>query len=732
MSYTMKNQENFLKYIKNITVLYTGDEEAIKNFDSSSLFDLYTLLEKIKNDRQINSEMQNKLKDTIKNRYPKAVYNLFSFPVTKEVLYKFEEYLKNLYFAYIQEYHQIFPNNTSDEDKLDTSEILSLNISEDEIKKISIIVAKKYPDKFLNYIKEEKDPKVFELEKNFINNRFLNMIDEYTNHTENMQNNVDIQTGFYTALKNKFPNCRFATTGRKKSFNSTSNNIQKEFRKNLDNIIPSNLSNGITYNDIEKNFNFSKVSDDFYGFTVYIKGIDDTFHVDEDIKHSDIGKKFMKYRKLKQKNISIYHSLHEFIDNPYSFLDFTEEDYLQIKIELLDKLQYLTFQECSEEYSGILFKPQDDKDRGTCFSKLLSQSLNDYKAHLEANDFKKELSDDEHWEYQQQLSSLLDEFKNRLYDQYEFSVLQIIIPQIVKDTNYSNENILRDQLDVKLISSKTVIKRNGFCAIYNILGTPDGRKIEVQFQTNMRYRDSKIGTSDHSRMDNKQLDISQFFELKDNLKNDKNYDSILKNSINILNSTTVAERNYLLSTPDKELVSEQKKRKRDIEFAQKNLKIKELYEDKHFLPDGTNLTAKYTLEQYLPIFAKYHSPKLIAVSSAHSRVNTNTAFVVKKNLVENLRELLLKTDETTCLADMLLNRLKQIQEKDSVIVIGKNSLIDTLQSHGISKEIIHQILLEANTKAGELGFSYTNSVNDIKKRVNEKINLSEQNEEDER
>ncbi len=359
---------------------------------------------------------------------------------------------------------------------------------------------------------------------------------------------------------------------------------------------------------------------------------------------------------------------------------------------------------------------------GTSFSKLLEHAINEYYTHIKYNDFKEDLTDDEHLKYQNELEALLKDFKNRIYDKYEFSALKLLVPRLFNDTNYGHENIIRDQLKAKMISTKEKFKKNGYCSIFVILETPDRRKIELQLQTYFRYKESKIGNSKHINVNNKRLDISGFFELKDEFKDNKYYEKILKESINVLNTTTIAERNKLLSIPTEYLDQKQQKLKNKIEFAQDNLQIKEWYEDTHTFPDGTQQTTSYSLEEYLPIFAEYNSPKLKAVSSAHSRVNKNIAFVNIKTIIDNFREILLESDETTCLSDILLKKLQTIEEKNSTLSLSKNKMQNILASYEISDETIQQIIhdmekISNNNISQKKKSSYTNSVSDIKERV---------------
>ena len=252
--------------------------------------------------------------------------------------------------------------------------------------------------------------------------------------------------------------------------------------------------------------------------------------------------------------------------------------------------------------------------------------------------------------------------------------------------------------------------------------------MEIQFLSYARYKASKDGSYAHNLLENKQIDISPFFELGEEFKNSKNCHTILENAIHVLDTTTVAQKNRLFGTPLEALTPEQKRLRRDIEAAEKNLQIKESYENEHTIlkkgPDGNyyeekGKTSSYSLETYLPIFAQYHSPRLSAISSTHSRVNKNTAFVNVKTLVDNFREVLLKGDETTCLSDILLKRLEKIQQKDPNLTLHQSDMRAILESNGIQKEKIDEILEQMAHSSRKIRLPYTNSTSDIKERANQ-------------
>ncbi len=99
-------------------------------------------------------------------------------------------------------------------------------------------------------------------------------------------------------------------------------------------------------------------------------------------------------------------------------------------------------------------------------------------------------------------------------------------------------------------------------------------------------------------------------------------------------------------------------------------------------------TEKYTIEQYLPIFAIAKSPvSMNIIGSAHSTFDT-VAHVNKKNIVEEFTEILRKDDEVPYLADLLIDKLKDIL---GIKETPQISLVD------VEKYALEQYYQNANT-----------------------------------
>ena len=207
-------------------------------------------------------------------------------------------------------------------------------------------------------------------------------------------------------------------------------------------------------------------------------------------------------------------------------------------------------------------------------------------------------------------------------------------------------------------------------------------------------------------MPNKQIDIKPFFELVDN--NDG--PELLEHYLSLLGRTSKSQERYLkqkLDTLQKDISyprSPEEKRKLEIairklqkkinaiETAKNSVKIKnEFIEDvdmididNTFKEDNYELkningkqikvyntktkkrTSRMTIEQYLPVFAEYVSPaSMNVISSAHTTF-APVAYVNNKDLIEGFTEILRKEDEVPYLAELLINKLKDILNvKDS-------------------------------------------------------------------
>ncbi len=638
MPYTLKTQEQFNKelsdYIQKKPLLVYEDK-LLDNFSSQNLSDLYKLikdLDKSNLDKPTYNKLINILKTFSideKEIFPEVDSLTNTITITKSNhLTRLANIIKNRYLNYIS-----------------TDPTSQNEISADELYKLSLIVNKNFPSVFLNLIKTPNDN--INISQKFIKDKILNTLDHWNTHNliDAEVENRDILGAFYITAKKYFPELNIYIPARIKSTKSSVSNIDKEVTDSLFSLYPSDASSGLSTEDIISNFDISNANTDFFGFTIVLSNTDDTLHFD---KNDPRTKDILDLRKQRNNNIKFTHKLEDFIiqcdfnDTPISYIDL-----LQIKIDLLTRLRDCSYDECSNEYEG------------TSFVKLLKDNIEIYKNEIEKENNSDNINNnlDTSKEFDE-IYLLLDELKKRVHDKYQAKLLEMLIPDVL------NDELFVDVLKVKSKLVKNVKKKNGFCSIYYVLETYDGRKIELQAQSKMRFEDSKNGSSDHSILPNKEINITHFFEPTDPNCTPEMFNKFL----NILNTTPIATKNRLFKTDDSLLSPTEIRLKRRLRISENNVKIKDNYTVESQMLDGSIKTDSYPIDKYLPIFAEYVSPKLITVNSYHTRAHRSVSGYNKKSLISSFTEVLLKHDSTTCLAQQLIDKL------DSLLPNDKNSI----------------------------------------------------------
>ena len=501
MAYSIKATKDFQKYLNNYLQKHplelSYEESIINNFSSHNLSDLYLLFLNLK-DICLSSELYNKLKTIIKLNFDID----FDFDektdssrcISKSDINLLENIIKNKYIGYI-----------SNDDN---------NISDEELYNLSLIVNKIFPEVFLEFIKKP-DNSITEQQK-IISDRVIATINHCSLHNskEAEEENRDIAGALYITARKLYPHFNIYIPGRVKSTRSSILNINKVVSQKVSSLIPTNLSCGITTDDVNNQFNLDDANTDFSGLTIVLVNTDDTLHFD---KNDPQSQEVLKFRKFRNDTIYFSHSLENFLsendDSHFSTLEL-----LQIKIELLMKLRESTYEECNKEYHN------------TSFTELLRETLKDYNKILEDSSVKEQSFDSEttYMLALDEIYELLDELRKRVHDKYQEKLLERAIPDIL------NDNIFSDTLKIKSYFVKNVRKKNGFCSLYYTIETLDGRKIELQAQSKKRYEDSKNGSSDHSLLPNKDIDISHFFEPVDSNCDEKHFKNC--NKISDLNN----------------------------------------------------------------------------------------------------------------------------------------------------------------------------------------------------
>lgn len=632
MLYKMKNRKEFEKKINEYLIEHpvenSKEKKLIEDFSSNELSDLYKLFLDLKG-KELDEDLCEKLRIIIKENYlldDKDLLDDDDYEIKEENIKKLANIIKEKFLEYMR----------MEKDKVNAT----------ELSRLTVIVNKEFPKILLQFINESSESAV-ESDKKIMIDSILETIDKWKEHTtkEAEEENRDIIGAIYISARKLYPEMTIYVPGRIKSARSSISNIKKEANKSVKSIVPSNLERGISKEDINNQFSMKKANTDFTGFTIVLDNVDETMHFD---KNAPMTAEILKLRKIQDDCITFSHEIENFLAEREDE-GFSKQELMQIKLNLLMKLRLLTYEECKKEY------------KGTSFTKLFLSNKEKYEKEV-SND--NEVLDDAEYEDElDEIYELIDELKKRVHDKYQAKILEIIVPEIM------NEELLTQNLKVKTRFVKSVKKENGFCADYYEIKTWDGRIIELQALTKMRFRESKDGSADHSKLPNKGIDIRWFFEPALENCSEPEYEKML----NLLIDTPISKKNTLYITSDTQLSPSDKRLKRRLKAAEQSVKLKETFEDENILVDGKE--KEFTLEQYLIHFAEFVSPKMMSASSHHTRFHKGVAGYSQKTIVSSFREMLLKHDSTSCLAQILIDKLSEIVPNDKN-EITRNGIIE--------------------------------------------------------
>lgn len=690
MSYKVQKREEFSKFLQDIKINQPSEEVLIEDFTPIGLSNLYELFEKLK-DVYLNDNLFGRISNMISLNYPDLdTSNLLRNPITNNEISQLLEIVKQEYLQLINEHN---PKNLSEKEQ-------------DSLKRI---VNKHYPNLFLDFIKNPISDDEFLEQLQLIDDASCHAIYDYFRQTtpHGQQNSDYLGSSIYLIYRKLHPELSITEPGRKKGGKSVNDNMHKELHNSIENTVPSDIERGITLSDLEKSItsnkenknNFTdKVTADFSGMTIVLNHIDDAIHFDS---NNPENKEILNLRTQRNDNLRFLHKIKKYLnENDYIM---TQEEYFQIYIELLYRLQNSTYPECTHEI------------KEGSYSTRLQYAIDNYKKNLQSDSFSNNASDIEI----EELYNLTDCLKRRLDDKLQHEILKVTFPHVLADP------LLADDFQITGTFIKDIKKEQGFCAIFYELTDAKGRKTEVQLQSNMRYKESKNGLSNHSDMPTKKMDIKPFFELVDNNDNPE----LLEHYLFLLDRTSRAQEEDLkesLETLKLELACSksptQKRQKENsirniqkkldaLETARKSIKVKDKFvEDVDMIDTGyvrsddyelrdingkqvkvydtdtkesthrsdnyelknidgkqvkvydtktLNRTTSMTIEQYLPVYAEYVSPvNMNVISSAHA--TAPEAHINKKDLVEAFTEVLRKRDEVTYLSEILIDKLKDI------------------------------------------------------------------------
>lgn len=632
MPYKMKNRKEFEKKINEYLIEHpvenSKEKKLIEDFSSNELSDLYKLFLDLKG-KELDEDLLKKLKIIIKENYlldDKELLGNDDYEIKEENIRKLANIIKEKFLEYMR----------MEKDKVNAT----------ELSRLTVIVNKEFPEILLQFINESSESAV-ESDKKIMIDSILETIDKWKEHTtkEAEEENRDIIGAIYISARKLYPEMTIYVPGRIKSARSSISNIKKEANKSVKSIVPSDLERGISKEDINNQFSMKKANTDFTGFTIVLDNVDETMHFD---KNAPMTNEILKLRKVQDDCITFSHEIENFLAEKEDE-ELSKQELMQIKLDLLMRLRMLTYEECKKEY------------KGTSFTKLFLSNKEKYEK--EALDDDEVLNDVEYEDELDEIYELIDELKKRVHDKYQAKILEVIVPEIM------NDELLTQNLQVQTRFVKSVKKENGFCADYYEIKTWNGRIIELQALTKMRFRESKDGSADHSKLPNKGIDIRWFFEPALENCSEPEYEKML----NLLIDTPISKKNTLYITSDTQLSPSDKRLKRRLKAAEQSVKLKEKFEDENILADGKE--KEFTLEQYLIHFAEFVSPKMMSASSHHTRFHNGVAGYSQKTIVSSFREMLLKHDSTSCLAQILIDKLSEIVPNDKN-EITRNGIIE--------------------------------------------------------
>lgn len=664
MAYNTQKREEFLGHLKNIEIKPLPEENLIMNFTPiglSNLYELFLKLEKV----PLSNTAFGRLSNIVSLNYPKNISELLHNPITNSEINQLLEIIK-------QEYLEIVSHKNPK------------NIEEKEQNHLKKIVNKHYPSLFLDFIENPISKDEFSKQHKLIEDAVSELATTYYNQsTPHGQKNLDcLSSAFYLVFKDIAFDLTITTPNRTKGPKSIITNIDKELNRSITNMVPSKIEDGIRLMDMEEHIlsnpknkdNFTdKTNTDISAMTIVLNHISDSMYFDENDPENE---QILKLKKQRNENLKFLQSAKKYLSENDIFM--SQEEYFQMYIELLSRLQDSTYPECSQEI------------KEGSYSTRLKHAKNAYKKHLENDSFSSKATNTE----LDELYSLANCLKRRLNDKLQHEVLRVIFPHVLEHP------LLAKKFKIKGTFLKDIKKPNGFCALYYVLVDKNGNKIEVQLQSEMRYIETKNGLSTHNDMPNKQIDIKPFFELV-NPNDDPN---LLEDYLSLLSRTSKSQEKHLKEKLEnlskKFLYSDNNKEKKEIDItirrlkkkidtiekAKNSIKIKDEFIEEHDMIDiestkqednyeikeinGKKIkvydtktmkrTSQMTIEQYLPIFAEYVSPSSMSViSSAHTSF-TSEAYVNNKNLVEGFTEVLRKNDEVPYLSELLIDKLKDI------------------------------------------------------------------------
>ncbi len=312
----------------------------------------------------------------------------------------------------------------------------------------------------------------------------------------------------------------------------------------------------------------------------------------------------------------------------------------------------------------------NERDPEASFVELYQNIQHKYHYFLETDSFPTNISTSQITA----LTDLLNDFRSRVDDPLHFAILEKTLPIVF------NQPLIKNALQTSHKFEKELKKPKGFQARYDTLFTPFG-PIEVQSQSNRAYYNSTKGSSFHSGMAGKSIDIKEFFELADlNDTNDLSY------YLDALDSTSADEMVSPYEIPEFKTEDEKQsflKTSDGIAFLESE-KYREMMKHIKFKKEILIGNTYVDANSYLLSTALSLSPYMNVCSSGHT--SYTTAAIHHKKVIGEFAEILRKKDSNTCLRDLLIRRLEHLIENppensNSKAAISINKSLQIIKKH---------------------------------------------------
>lgn len=462
-----------------------------------------------------------------------------------------------------------------------------------------------------------------------------------------------LMAAIYLTYKDLYPDLSIYIPFRIKSDDSTIKNYSKELNETLKN-----------YNIPDNQFDLTGINADFMAATIVLDHIKTSRKTHTEYISPDIA----NLKKFKSSILDFVNNVEEILETGF----INEEQYLKLKKETLEKIIQSTY-------------PEFVAERPISYQTELQELNKLYDIKKEYNSFSSEISEDDI----SSLKSLLLDLRSRSSDKLEYEILKESAPVVF------NSPLIKNALKTSFKFVKDSKKPNGFAAIYYQITTPFG-PLEVQLQSNKRYYEAKKGSAFHSGIIGKEIDINSFFELTD--PKDSHPINFYLNKLDNINADEIFsdiemptfesesdKSNYLLNNNNAE------KYKKTLLAKQymSHIKIK----DNYTFNDSKD---SQKTNEYLLSLAKFISPFMNVCSSGHT--SFSTASIHQKNLIGEFTEILRKKDQTTCLRNMLISRLRTILQTSNDKEYLENRKVRDSLPRDIAREDITQYATRLHQK----------------------------------